>query len=80
MDKLEYRVARLESLARKLYESKDKGVIRKVGNKWKILKKNRKDYWDAEYDTKADAENALKAYWANKHECKDQHGKIIIEG
>lgn len=80
MNKLEYRVARLESLARKLYESKDKGVIRKVGNKWKILKKNRKDYWDAEYDTKADAEAALRAYWANKHECKDQHGKIIIEG
>lgn len=43
------------------------GVIRKVGNKWKILKKNRKDYWDAEYDTKSDAEDALKAYWLNKN-------------
>ena len=43
------------------------GVIRKVGNKWRILKKNRKDYWPAEYDTKADAEAALRAYWANKH-------------
>lgn len=42
-------------------------VIRKVGNKWKILKKNRKDYWDADYKTKADAEAALRAYWANKH-------------
>jgi hypothetical protein len=39
-----------------------------VGNKWKILRKDRKHYWDAEYDTKEDAENALKAYWANKHE------------
>ena len=49
-------------------DSKDnKGVIRKVGNKWKILKKNRKDYWDADYKTKSDAEAALKAYWANKN-------------
>ena len=45
----------------------DDGVIRKVGNKWKILKKNRKDYWDADYKTKKDAEAALRAYWANKH-------------
>lgn len=48
-------------------EKEEKGVIRKVGNKWRILKKNRKDYWDAEYDTKADAEAALRAYWANKN-------------
>ena len=51
-------------------EKEDKGVIRKVGNKWRILKKNRKDYWDAEYDTKADAQAALRAYWVNKGECK----------
>lgn len=38
----------------------------KVGNKWKILKKNRRDYWDADYDTKKDAKAALRAYWANK--------------
>ena len=50
-----------------IFEKDDDGVIRKVGNKWKILKKNRKDYWDADYDTKADAEAALRAYWANKH-------------
>lgn len=43
------------------------GVIRKVGNKWKILKKNRKDYWNADYKTKKDAQAALRAYWANKH-------------
>ena len=59
----------------------DDGVIRKVGNKWKILKKNRKDYWDADYKTKKDAENALKAYWANKHECmKRSHRKLKLEG
>ena len=58
---LEERVAALESI---LFE--DEGVIRKVGNKWRILKKNRKDYWDAEYDTKAEAQAALRAYWANK--------------
>ena len=61
---LEERLARLESI---LFEKeKDDGVIRKVGNKWRILRKNRKDYWDAEYDTRKDAEAALRAYWANK--------------
>lgn len=41
-------------------------VIVKVGNKWRI--KGRKTlYWPAEYDTKADAEAALRAYWANKN-------------
>lgn len=49
-------------------EKEEKGVIRKVGNKWRILKKNRKGYWDAEYDTKEKAQAALRAYWANKHE------------
>ena len=64
---LENRIARLESLLLNEEDKDNKGVIRKVGNKWKILKKNRKDYWDAEYDTKSDAEDALKAYWANKN-------------
>lgn len=45
---------------------KKKSVIVKVGNKWKILRKNRKDYWDAEYDTKKDAQAALRAYWFHK--------------
>ncbi len=47
---------------------KEDSVIVKVGNKWRILKKNRKDYWDAEYDTKEKAQAALRAYWANKRE------------
>lgn len=42
-------------------------VIVKVGNKWRIKGKKQK-YWDAEYDTKADAQDALRAYWANKGE------------
>ena len=50
-------------------EKENAGVIRKVGNKWRILKKNRKDYWDAEYKTKKNAQAALRAYWANKREC-----------
>lgn len=53
---------------KRVSEKEEDGVIRKVGNKWRILRKNRKDYWDAEYDTKADAEAALRAYWANKRE------------
>lgn len=40
-------------------------VIVKVGNKWRI-KGKKVAYWPAEYDTKADAEAALRAYWANK--------------
>ena len=41
-------------------------VIVKVNGKWRI--KGRKTrYWPAEYDTKADAEAALRAYWANKN-------------
>lgn len=40
-------------------------VIVKVGNKWRI-KGNKQKYWDAEYDTKKDAEAGLRAYWANK--------------
>lgn len=64
-DSLERRVKKLEDA---MYNEEDNnGVIRKVGNKWRILKKNRKDYWDAEYDTKNGAEAALRAYWANKH-------------
>jgi hypothetical protein len=46
-------------------------VIRKVGNSWRILGKKTK-YWPAHYKTKKDAEDALKAYWANKHECIKQ--------
>lgn len=51
---------------KKRVEEENTSVIRKVGSKWRILKKNRKDYWPAKYDTKADAEAALRAYWANK--------------
>ena len=61
-------------------ESEEEGVIRKVGDKWKILKKNRKDYWNAEYDTKADAQAALRAYWANKHECRRRAPRLVVEG
>lgn len=40
-------------------------VIVKVGNKWRI-KGKKTLYWPAKYDTKSDAEAALRAYWANK--------------
>lgn len=67
-------------ISKKIVETKDTGVIRKVGSKWKILKKNRKDYWNAEYDTKADAQAALRAYWANKHECNNHIDSLKLEG
>lgn len=44
-------------------------VIAKVLNKGKIKGKKVK-YWNASYDTKADAQAALRAYWANKHEAR----------
>ena len=62
---LEKRMIRLEKLMDEEDERTD--VIRKVGNSWRILGKKAK-YWPAHYKTKTDAENALKAYWANKHE------------
>lgn len=62
---LEERIIRLENLLLEA-EKDDDGVIRKVGNKWRVLRKDRRHYWDAEYDTKKDAEAALRAYWANK--------------
>ena len=79
------RVAYLEELLsnelilEKEDDDKD-SVIRKVGNKWKIRGKKQK-YWDADYKTKADAEAALRAYWANKRECRKRilH-PLILEG
>lgn len=60
-------------------ETKDNtDVIVKVNNVWKI-RGNKVKYWNAEYDTKADAEAALKAYWANKYECKNKHHSIVLE-
>lgn len=54
-------------------------VIRKVGNSWRILGKRTK-YWPAHYKTKTDAENALKAYWANKHECRNKNScRLVVE-
>ena len=57
-------------------EQEHTGVIRKVGNSWRILGKKVR-YWPAHYKTKTDAENALKAYWANKHECIRRRNKCI---
>ena len=51
-------------------------VIRKVGNSWRILGKKVR-HWPAHYKTKTDAENALKAYWANKHECVRRRNKCV---
>ena len=49
-------------------------VIVKVGDYWRIkghaskgTNTKKRGYWKAKYHTKEDAENALKAYFANKH-------------
>ena len=66
VDKLHYN-KKSENYSMLEAEKERTDVIVKVGNKWRILGKKVK-YWPAEYDTKADAEAALRAYWANKHE------------
>ena len=49
-------------------------VIVKVGNYWRIkghagkgTNTPKRGYWKAKYETREKAENALKAYFANKH-------------
>lgn len=47
-------------------KNEKENCIVKVGNKWKI-RGNKVKYWDAEFDTKKDAQAALRAYWAGKN-------------
>ena len=49
-------------------------VIVKVGDYWRIkghagkgTNTTKRGYWKAKYETREKAENALKAYFANKH-------------
>lgn len=63
-------------------ESKEENVVHKEGDKWKVKgnKKggsyNEKDGdWKADYNTKKDAESALKGYFANTNESKN--GKTL---
>jgi hypothetical protein len=45
------------------------GCIQKKSNgKWGIISGKTGDWWNAEYDTKADAEAGLKAYFVHKNE------------
>lgn len=56
-------------------------VIVKVGNKWKVNYQRALarglavsplvKHWNASHDTKADAQAALRSYWANKHEARE---------
>jgi hypothetical protein len=57
-------------------EKERKDVIVKVGDSWRIRGRSVK-YWPAHYKTRENAENALKAYWANKHECVFRSNKHI---
>lgn len=57
-------------------EKEHKDVIVKIGNSWRI-RGHKVKHWPAHYKTREDAENALKAYWANKHECIFRNSKQI---
>lgn len=50
-----------------LEKAKESGVVQKVGDSWRIISIKKKKLWDAHYDSKSKADNALRAYQANKH-------------
>ena len=45
--------------------------IKKVGDKWRILSGKTGKMWKAHYDSKENAEQSLKAYFANQNESKN---------
>lgn len=50
-----------------LEKAKESGVVQKVGDSWRIISIKKKKLWDAHYDSKSKADDALRAYQANKH-------------
>lgn len=54
-----------EEILMKMVAEELHNVIHKKGNKWHI--RGHHGDWNAEYDSKSDAEKGLKAYFANKH-------------
>lgn len=48
-------------------KAKESGVVQKIGDSWRIVSIKKKKIWDAHYDSKSKADDALKAYYANKH-------------
>ena len=57
----------INRLKRRLTEGKcpKSGCITKRGSKWRIISNKTGKLWDAEYDSKEDAESGLEAYHAN---------------
>ena len=70
--RLERRLARIESIINRKYESNNDNVIQKVGDSWKILKKSSRQYWNAEA--------ALRAYYENKLACMRHPSSLVVEG
>jgi hypothetical protein len=58
----------VDRLKSKLTEGKcpKSGCVTKRGNKWRVISNKTGKLWDAEYDSKADAESGLEAYHANQ--------------
>lgn len=40
----------------------EKGCIRQVGDSWRVMSGKTGEYWPAHYNTREEAENALKRY------------------
>lgn len=50
-----------------LKKAKEDGVIQYINGEWRIVSIKKKKLWDSHYDTREDAEKALRAYHANHH-------------
>jgi len=55
-----------ESKNEKKGKCPESGCVKKVGNKWRVISNKYGKLWPAHYDSKEDAENALKAYHVHK--------------
>lgn len=47
-------------------KAKSSGVIQKVGDSWRIISIKKRKLWDAHYNSRENAEAALRGYQANK--------------
>jgi len=64
----------------KMDENKCNGsCIRKVGNKWRVVSGKTGKLWDAEYDTREDAEAGLRGYFFQKESKNKTTSKTIKE-
>ena len=63
----------VEKIDSMLYEDKVKGSnVKKVGSSWRVVSGKTGKLWPQTYDSKGDAEDAIKAYFANMSEATEE--------